>query len=189
MNTIGEFIFQDWQANQSTSLKSRCVLVFFRSAQFFGKWRFPFSLWRYIYQFIVEGILGIELPWNINIGPALQLQHGIALVVNSTTIIGKNCILRHSTTIGNKVLSDGSVSESPTIGNDVEIGCNVVILGPVTIGDRAVIGSGAVVVKDVPNNAVVVGNPAKIIRWLDNDISPFLQTNISSKSTHQSIDV
>ena len=167
MYSMGDFILQDWQANQDTSLKSRCVLVLFRSAQCFSRWPFPFSLWRYIYQFIVEGILGIELPWDVDIGPALQLQHGIALVVNSTTKIGKNCILRHSTTIGNKVLSDGSVTASPIIGNDVEIGCNVVILGPVKIGHRAVIGSGAVVVKDVPENAVVVGNPAKIIRQRD----------------------
>ena len=188
MTSIGEFIFQDWQANQGTSLKSRFVLVLFRSAQFFGRWRFPFSLWRYIYQFIVEGILGIELPWNIDIGPALQLQHGIALVVNSTTKIGENCVLRHSTTIGNKVLADGSVTESPIIGNDVEIGCNVVILGPVKIGHRAVIGSGAVVVKDVPDNAVVVGNPAKIIRWRDNGLAPSLQASISTPSSHQSID-
>lgn len=188
MISLSKDIFQDWQVNQSTSLKSRCVLVLFRSAQLLGRCPMPLSFLRFAYQLVVEGLLGIELPWDVEIGSALQLQHGIALVVNRNTKIGSNCILRHSTTIGNKVLPDGSVTDSPIIGNDVEIGCNVVILGPVKIGHRAVIGSGAIVVKDVPDNAVVAGNPARIVRWRDNVLASSLRTSISNSSPHQSLD-
>lgn len=170
-----EFILQDWQVNQSTSLKSRYVLVMFRAAQWFGQMPFPLNLWCYFYQLIVEGVLSVELPWNTKIGPSLQLQHGIALVVNKDTEIGSNCVLRHTTSIGNKLLPDGSVTDSPKIGDSVEIGSNVVILGPVTIGDHAVIGAGSVVVKDVPPRAVVAGNPAKIIRFLDGSQPPVNQ--------------
>lgn len=123
-------------------------------------------------------MLGIELPWDTQIGPNLKLQHGLALVVNHETIIGANCTLRHSTTIGNKKLPDGSYSSSPQIGNNVEIGSNVVILGPITVGDNAVIGAGSVVVKDVAAGAVVVGNPARVIR----------QSNTTYPSCHEIVD-
>lgn len=178
------YIFQDWQVNKGTSSKSRLVLVLFRLAQQLGGGLLPFSLYRFVYQIIVEWILGIELPWDTQVGPSLQLQHGLALVVNHETIIGANCILRHSTTIGNKKLADGSYSRSPKIGNNVEIGSNVVILGSVTIGDDAVIGAGSVVVKDVPAGAVVVGNPAKVIRILNTtSVHPSYEGVIASELT------
>jgi putative colanic acid biosynthesis acetyltransferase WcaB len=168
MSNFITYIFQDWQVNKGTSSKSRLVLVLFRSAQIFACSPMPFSLFsiffRILYQVLAEWVLGVELPWDTQVGPNLQMQHGLALVVNHETIIGANCILRHSTTIGNKKLANGSYSASPKIGNNVEIGSNVVILGPITIGNNAMIGAGSVVVKDVPEGAVVVGNPAKVIR-------------------------
>ena len=173
---IPSYIFQDWQINQDTSLKSRLSLCLFRSAQLAGKLP-PFlsilsKAYCFIYQLLVEWILGIELPWDTQVGTNLKLQHGHALVVNHGTVIGSNCTLRHATTIGNKRLSDGSYSDSPQIGNNVDIGSNVVIIGAVCIGDNAVIGAGAVVVKDVPKNSVVVGNPAKVVRVINADLSP-----------------
>jgi len=187
VNSFFSYIFQDWQANQSTSLKSRLVLLMFRLTQILGKLFFPLSLCWLIYQILVEILLGIELPWNTQVGSSLQLQHGTALVVNCDTEIGTNCILRHSTTIGNKVLSDGTVSASPIIGNHVEIGSNVVIIGPILVGDYAVIGAGSVVTKDVPARAVVVGNPAKVIRFMEaTDVSPVGNVN-SQVSAHVSL--
>lgn len=162
------YITQDWQKNKATSFKSRLVLMLFRSAQICGRWSMPFSLisifFRVLYQISVEWVLGIELPWDTQIGSSFQLQHGVGLVVNHETIIGENCVLRNSTTIGNKKLADGSYSAAPKIGNHVDIGANVVIIGAITIGDNAIIGAGSVVVKDVPEGAVVVGNPARVIR-------------------------
>lgn len=162
---FSSYIMQDWEINRDTSLKSQLTLVLFRTAQIFNKLPKPLAIpYKLLYQFIVEWILGVELPWDTQIGANLKLHHGYALVINHHVVIGTNCILRHSTTIGNKKLADGRFSSSPKIGNNVEIGCQVVILGDVTVGDNAVIGAGSVVVKNVPPGAVVVGNPARILR-------------------------
>lgn len=167
MSNFFTYILQDWQVNRETSLKSRFVLIMFRTSQLLGAWPLPFSLFRFVYQILIEWILGIELPWDTQIGRNLKLQHGLALVVNHETTIGENCILRHSTTIGNKKSKDGLYSASPKIGNNVDIGSNVVILGAITVGNNAIIGAGSVVVKDVPEGAVVAGNPARIIRLIN----------------------
>ncbi|MGR3274450.1 serine acetyltransferase [Acaryochloris marina NIES-2412] len=164
MNQLLTYIFQDWEVNKQTSLKSRLVLSSFRASQLLSKLPYPFRLATYLYQIFAEILFAIELPFDTKIGSNLQLQHGFNLVVNHATTIGSNCIIRHSTTIGNKILCDGSTSSSPIIGDNVEIGCNVVILGPIKIGNNAVIGAGAIVVSNVPEHAVVAGNPAKIIR-------------------------
>ena len=84
-------------------------------------------------------------------------------MVNGQTKIGARVILRASTTIGNVMGSDGVASASPVIGDDVELGANVVMVGPLHIGDGARIGAGAVVVKDVPPGGVAVGNPARLL--------------------------
>jgi putative colanic acid biosynthesis acetyltransferase WcaB len=165
------YIVQDWQINKETSFKSRLTLVMFRLAQAIGNMpKFLIGIviiYRFFYQIVIEWLLGIELPFDTQVGENLKLQHGHALVVNHGTIIGANCTLRHSTTIGNKKLSDGSYSASPKIGNNVDIGAHVVIIGSINVGDNAVIGAGSVVVKDVPEGAVVVGNPARVIRTVN----------------------
>jgi putative colanic acid biosynthesis acetyltransferase WcaB len=89
------------------------------------------------------------------------------LVINLGVIIGDNCTLRNSTTIGNKKLADGTLSRAPRIGNNVDIGANVVIIGDIEIGDNVVIGAGSVVTKSIPANSVVVGNPARILEKKD----------------------
>lgn len=171
MDKFINYILQDWQINKETSLKSRLTLLMFRlnqvSVNLPGSLKIIAVFYRFLYQIVIEWLLGIEIPWDTQIGANLQLQHGLALVVNHETIIGENCILRNSTTIGNKKLADGSFSAAPKIGNNVDIGANVVIIGAITIGDNAVIGAGAVVVKDVPEGAVVVGNPARVIRQVN----------------------
>ena len=170
MNQTINYLFQDWQVNQDTSFKSRLIMVMFRlnrclqDSPILLSWiLFPY---RFFYQLVVEWVLGIELPWDTQLGSKLKLQHGHGLVVNHTTMIGENCTLRNSTTIGNKKLADGTYSLSPRIGNNVDVGANVVIIGAIEVGDDAVIGAGSVVVKDVPAGAIVAGNPARIIRMV-----------------------
>jgi putative colanic acid biosynthesis acetyltransferase WcaB len=162
MHRFIEDIFQDWQVNQTTSLKCRLILLMFRTTQ--TPFLFISLPCRFLYQIIVEYLLGVEIPFDTQIGSNLQLHHAHSLVINHQTTIGNNCILRHCTTIGNKKTADGSSSGSPKIGNFVEIGSNVVILGEITIGDYAVIGAGSVVIKDVISGTVVAGNPAKVIQ-------------------------
>jgi putative colanic acid biosynthesis acetyltransferase WcaB len=169
-NTI-KYLFQDKNANKETSSKSRLILLLFRSTQViqsFPTLFFPLKvLSRKLYTIISEWILGVELPCETQVGMNLKLLHGIGLVVNGDTVIGNNCTLRHCTTIGNKQLADGSLSACPVIGNNVDIGSNVVIIGAINVGNNAVIGAGSVVVKDVPAGAIVAGNPAKIIRTIN----------------------
>ncbi|WP_348269439.1 serine acetyltransferase [Edaphobacter paludis] len=161
----------DWKAN-AASKKGRVILPLFRiSHECAVRSRSANPLWKlgWIYRIgyllIVVWILGVELPDEVTAGEGLQLYHGQALVVNKRVIMGKNCILRHSTTIGNTILSDGRAGPSPILGDAVELGAHVVIIGDITIGDYAVVGAGSVVVKNIPPGAVVVGNPARIIRY------------------------
>lgn len=72
--------------------------------------------------------------------------------------------MRQCTTIGNK--KDGRNDLTPVIGDNVNVGANVVIIGNITIGNNVIIGAGSVVVHDVPDNSVVAGNPARVIKSL-----------------------
>lgn len=92
----------------------------------------------------------------------LMCYHPFATVINAKSI-GKNFQFRNGLTIGNKG-NDNTML--PMIGNNVNVGANVVIIGNITVGDNVIIGAGSVVVKDIPSNVVVAGNPAKIIRTL-----------------------
>lgn len=166
MNSLG-YLFQDWKANKS-NIKGQLVLLHFRLAQLCRKAPKPFFYllipYLVFYRVVFEWILGIELPWNTKIGSGLKLYHGQGLVVNDHSIIGANCTLRHNTTIGHKELSDGTYSSSPIIGDNVDIGSNVVIIGPITIGSNVKIGAGSVVVKNLDADGIYAGNPAKLIK-------------------------
>ena len=99
---------------------------------------------------------------STKIGGGMVCYHPFASVINAKSI-GDNFQFRNGLTIGNKG-NDNSLI--PSIGNDVTVGANAVIIGDINIGNNVVIGAGAVVVKDVPSNCIVAGNPAKIIRKL-----------------------
>jgi len=163
-----KFFFQDWEANKY-STKGRFIMLLFRIFSFFYSNKilkiifYPFIL---IYKILIEWIIGIEINLNTKIGKNFRLFHGQSLVINGSTIIGENCLVRNSTTIGSKILSDGTITKAPIIGNNVEIGSNTVLIGPIKIGNNVIIGAGSVVIKDVPDNVVIAGNPAKIIKYL-----------------------
>ncbi|MDB5031617.1 MAG: transferase hexapeptide repeat containing protein [Mucilaginibacter sp.] len=124
-------------------------------------------LYLLFYRYAVEWCWCIELPRKLKVGKGLMLFHGQALVVNQGVIIGENCTLRNSTTIGHKRQADGTFSPCPRIGNNVDIGANVVIIGDVEVGDNVIIGAGTVITKSIPANSVVVGNPARILEKKD----------------------
>lgn len=170
MASLMELVRADWAANPR-NVKAWIVLSLFRVAHAIAtqKRRRPLLWWLGVpylifYRVLVEWFLCVEIPAKTTIGPGLILDHGQALVINDHTVLGKGCHLRHSTTIGCVTLPDGSQGPSPVIGDFVEIGSNVVILGGIRIGDGAKIGAGSVVVHDVAPGSVVVGNPARAIR-------------------------
>lgn len=120
----------------------------------------------FVHRFLTEWLFSMELPAATQIGKGLIIDHGYALVINKHVVIGKNCRIRHCVTIGCKVNEDGTQGPSPRIGDYVEIGAHSTIIGDIRVGDRAVIGASAVVVKDIPDRAVVVGNPARVIKYI-----------------------
>ncbi len=162
---IFAYLFQDWQSNRR-NFKGQLVLFLFRLVSLINRSmiaKIIFILYLVFYCYFVEWVLGIELPRKLKVGKGLTLFHGQALVINQGVIIGENCVLRNSTTIGHKKQTDGSFGRCPRIGNNVDIGANVVIIGDIEIGDNVIIGAGAVVTKSIPSDCVVVGNPARIL--------------------------
>ena len=163
-------LFSDWTVN-SGNAKGRIVLICFRLASSIQSVPLPARYFFYpyliIYRVLIEWVFGIELPWKLKAGRNLRIYHGQSLVVNDKVVIGHNCILRHSTTIGVRETSESFDGQAPTIGNYVDIGANVVIVGNITIGDHVRIGAGAVVVTDAPAGSILVGNPARIVNVED----------------------
>lgn len=96
-------------------------------------------------------------------GGCFVLNHPYGTIINCKSI-GKNFTVCQLTTIGNAL--HGHNELVPTIGDNVSIGANATIIGDITIGNNVIIGAGSVVVKDVPDNCVVAGNPAKVIKCL-----------------------
>ena len=98
------------------------------------------------------------VPFSTKVGKGLKYAHPYSTILNAESI-GDNFCCIHCTTIGKKN------GRRPRIGNNVTCGCHVAIIGDITIGNNVTIGAGAVVVKDVPDNAVIVGNPARVIKY------------------------
>lgn len=96
-----------------------------------------------------------------DIGGGFYMAHPYATIINAKRV-GRNFTCRQCTTIGNK--KDGDNENIPIIGDNVTLGANVVIIGGITIGNNVIVGAGSVVVKDIPDNCIVAGNPARIIR-------------------------
>ena len=104
---------------------------------------------------------GIEIHPGATIGHRVFIDHGMGVVVGETAIIGDDCTLYHGVTLGGTSWNKGK--RHPTLEAGVVIGAGAKVLGPITIGAGAKIGSNAVVVKDVPANATAVGIPARIL--------------------------
>jgi len=105
---------------------------------------------------------GIDIPTSVQIGYGCFLAHASSgVVMHTDTIIGSNFTIRQFCTIGKNLLEPGQT----IIGDKVNIGANSSIIGNIKIGGNVVVGAGAVVVKDVPDDAVVGGVPAKILNY------------------------
>lgn len=116
-----------------------------------------FMLKRYKYKF------GIDISHSTKIGSGFYIGHFGGIVVHTNAVIGKNCNISHGVTIGQT--NRGDKAGCPSIGDNVYIGPGAKIVGDITIGNNAAIGANSVITKDIPNNAVAVGIPGKVISY------------------------
>ena len=114
---------------------------------------------------------GYQIPVSANIGEGFYIGHFGTIVINPNAVIGKNCNVAHNVTIGQA--NRGKLKGYPTLGNKVWVGTGSVIVGNITISSNVLIAPNSFVNFDVPDNSLVIGNPAKIIDK-DNPIEGYI---------------
>ena len=152
------------------------AVFFHRIANFFHLAKFHLVA-RIISQ-LSRFLTGIEIHPGAKIGKNLFIDHGMGVVIGETSEIGSNVTIYHMATLGGIAPSINSnnqreVKRHPTLSDCVVVGSGAQILGPVIIGTHAKIGANAVVTKDVPENAVMVGIPAKNVGTATEEFKPY----------------
>ena len=152
------------------------AVFFHRIANFFSIAKFHLVA-RIISQFS-RFLTGIEIHPNAKIGKNLFIDHGMGVVIGETSDIGDNVTIYHMATLGGiapSINSDNqrNIKRHPTLKENVVVGSGAQILGPVVVGKNAKIGANAVVTKDVPENAVMVGIPAKNVGTASEEFKPY----------------
>lgn len=144
--------------------------------------RIPLALLHMVLSKLSELFFGVYIGESAKIGRRLKVEHFGCIIIHGCVVMGDNCIVRQGVTIGNQNTSDPL--GAPEIGDNVNIGAGAKILGRIKIGNNVDIGANAVVVKDVPDNAVVVGIPGKVIKIkvtdTDSDIAGKSSADLSS---------
>jgi serine O-acetyltransferase len=135
------------------------ALLFHRLAHWL--WRMKIRWIARLVSHISRFLTGIEIHPGVTIGRRFFIDHGMGVVIGETAEIGDDCTLYHGVTLGGTTWNKGK--RHPTLARGVVIGAGAKVLGPITVGEGARIGSNAVVVKDVPPGATAVGIPARII--------------------------
>ena len=162
------------------------AVFFHRIANFFSLAKFDLIA-RIISQFS-RFLTGIEIHPKAKIGKNLFIDHGMGVVIGETSDIGDNVTIYHMATLGGIAPSINSndqrnIKRHPTIEDEVVIGSGAQVLGPVRVGRCAKIGANAVVTKDVPEKAVMVGIPAKNVGTADSEFKPYgITTDSDTKS-------
>ncbi|MDC0448882.1 serine O-acetyltransferase [Candidatus Pelagibacter sp.] len=162
------------------------AVFFHRIANFFYLAKFDLVA-RFISQFS-RFLTGIEIHPGAKIGKNLFIDHGMGVVIGETSEIGNNVTIYHMATLGGIAPSINSnsqrqVKRHPTLGDCVVVGSGAQILGPVMVGANAKVGANAVVTKDVPENAVMVGIPAKNVGTATDKFKPYAVEETNSDTT------
>ena len=152
------------------------AVFFHRIANFFYLVKFDLIA-RFISQ-LSRFLTGIEIHPGAKIGKNLFIDHGMGVVIGETSVIGNNVTIYHMATLGGIAPSINSnqqrmVKRHPTLNDCVVVGSGAQILGPVVIGANTKVGANAVVTKDVPENAVMVGIPAKNVGTATKEFKPY----------------
>ena len=160
------------------------AVFFHRIANFFSVAKFDLIA-RIISQFS-RFLTGIEIHPRAKIGKNLFIDHGMGVVIGETSEIGDNVTIYHMVTLGGISPSINSNDQRgskrhPTLMDNVVVGSGAQVLGPVVVGKNAKIGANAVVTKDVPENAVMVGIPAKNVGTATEEFKPYGIANGNDK--------
>jgi len=139
--------------------------------------RFSHYLWKHKFFFIarllshiIRFFTGIEIHPGATIGRRFFIDHGMGIVIGETTEIGDDVLLYKGVVLGGTSLE--KKKRHPTLGNNIVVGSNAIVLGAITIGDNAVIGAASVVTHSVPANATAVGIPARVsMGYTQNEIN------------------
>ena len=164
------------------------AIFFHRIANFFCLAKFDLIA-RMISQFS-RFLTGIEIHPKAKIGKNLFIDHGMGVVIGETSEIGDNVTIYHGVTLGGispSIDSDKqrNVKRHPTLKNNVVVGSGAQILGPITVGENAKVGANAVVTKDVPDNAVMVGIPAKNVGAVSSADKTFTPYGIAKEDSNK----
>ena len=160
------------------------AIFFHKIANFFATAKFDLIA-RIISQFS-RFLTGIEIHPKAKIGKNLFIDHGMGVVIGETSDIADNVTIYHMVTLGGISPSINSndqreVKRHPTLRDNVVVGSGAQILGPVIVGKNAKIGANAVVTKNVPENAVMVGIPAENVGTATEEFKPYAVTNGSEE--------
>ena len=164
------------------------AIFFHRIANFFCLAKFDLIA-RMISQFS-RFLTGIEIHPKAKIGKNLFIDHGMGVVIGETSDIGDNVTIYHGVTLGGispSIDSDKqrNVKRHPTLKNNVVVGSGAQILGPITVGENAKVGANAVVTKDVPDNAVMVGIPANNVGTISPTDKSFTPYGIAKEDSNK----
>lgn len=120
---------------------------------------------------LMQLMTGLEVGMTTQIGPGLKLPHPQTTIIGNRVKIGARARILQGVTIGGRAGRTKPDGQSqPIVGDDVLVGAGAMVLGPITIGDRVTIGANAVVLKDLPDDSVAVGVPAKVVKIGDKRI-------------------
>lgn len=137
------------------------AVVLYRIANYFDTRFFLLSV-------ILEKLMHVSTVTWISrraiIGPGFVIRHVGGIVIGGKTRIGMNCEVRQGVTFGGNLGKENHGTTQPILGNNILIGAGAKILGPIKIGDNCIIGANAVVVSDMPENSVIGGIPARVLR-------------------------
>lgn len=159
-------IAEDYRTNDASIFHQGFLMLFIHR---FGNWRMGIRLrlvrapLTILYKFLnklTQPLFGMKLDYTVKVGRRVKLEHFGGMILGARAI-GNDVVLRQNTTMG--IRSTADTNAKPIIGSFVDIGAGAVIAGNITIGDNAIIGANTVVYTNVPENAVIVGVPGKII--------------------------
>ncbi len=149
------------------------ALLFYRLAHWL--WQRRWHLAGRFVSHVGRVLTGIEIHPGASIGKRLFIDHGMGVVIGETAEVGDDCTLYHGVTLGGTRPSreQGGQKRHPTVGNNVIVGSGAQVLGPFRVGDGARIGAASVVLKEVPDGATMVGNPARqAVRRAGGEVPP-----------------